>query len=279
MSGVRGLVVYWDLVALWNFALDYILLLGTLRLAGRPACRWRIALAAALGAAYAVAALSAPFSLWTLLGAMLLMCGVAFGQAGRFVKLTLLFLLLACGLGGGVLLLGHVSGGMARLTRGMVYAELPWGVFFAAAGLSYLLLTVIFRGGARHDQSEFVRARVEYRGRSAELTLLRDTGNVLTDPLTGEGVPVIEKNMLMPLFQKGNGEDAAYISFTALRVGTVSGGGTLDAFRCDKLTVDGRDLGARLIALSPEAFGGAYQGLWYDEKKEERQHGLAAMVG
>ena len=124
---------------------------------------------------------------------MLLMCCVAFGQTGRFLKLTLLFLLLSCGLGGGVLLLGRASGGMARLGRAMVYAELPWGVFCAAAGLSYLLLTVIFRGGAKHDRDDFVRAQIEFRGRSAEVTLFRDTGNVLTDPLTGEGVPVIEK--------------------------------------------------------------------------------------
>lgn len=278
MSEVRGLVVYWDLVALWNFALDYILLLGTLRLAGRAVCRWRIALAAALGAAYAVVALAAPFSLWTLLGAMLLMCCVAFGQAGRFLKLTLLFLLLACALGGGVLLLGRVSGGMLRLGRAMFYAELPWGVFFAAAGLSYLLLTVIFRGGAKHGCDDFVQAHVEYRGRSVEVTLFRDTGNVLTDPLTGEGVPVIEKDALATLFPKENGGLAAYQSFTALRVGTVSGSSTLDAFRCDSLTVDGRDLGARLIALSPETFGGRCRGLWYDEEKEER-HGLEAMVG
>lgn len=278
MPEVRGLVVYWDLVALWNFALDYILLLGTLRLAGRSACRWRVALAAALGAAYAVAALTTPFSLWTLAGVMLLMCCVAFGQTGRFLKLTLLFLLLSCGLGGGVLLLGRASGGMARLGRAMVYAELPWGVFCAAAGLSYLLLTVIFRGGAKHDRDDFVRAQIEFRGRSAEVTLFRDTGNVLTDPLTGEGVPVIEKNALAALFSEGNGNLAAYKTFTALRVGTVSGSGTLDAFRCDKLVVDGRDLGARLIALSPEAFGGRYRGLWYDEEKEER-HDLAAMVG
>ena len=234
------MVVYWDLVALWNFALDYLLLLGTLRLAGRPVRRLRVALAAALGAAYSVAALALPFSLWTLAGALLLMCCAAFGHTGRFLKLTLLFLLLACGLGGGVLLLGRVSGGMERLARGMVYAQLPWGVFFAAAGLSYLLLTLIFRGGARHGAGDFVTARVTYGGRSVTLRLLRDTGNALTDPLTGEGVPVIEESALAPLFEEGNGGSAAYTTFTPLRVGTVSGGGTLRAFRCDELSVDGR---------------------------------------
>lgn len=279
VSRGEDMVVYWDLVALWNFALDYILLLGALRLAGRSVRRGRVALAAALGAAYAVAALALPWLIWALIPAALLMCGVAFGRGARLLKLTLLFLLLACGLGGGVLLLGRVSGGTARLGRAMVYAELPWGVFFAAAGLSYLLLTLIFRGGARHDAGDFVTARIERGGRSVTLRLLRDTGNALTDPLTGEGVPVIEKTALLPLFSKGNSDLAAYTTFTPLRVGTVSGGGTLRAFRCDKLSVDGRGLGARLIAVSPEPLGGAYQGLWFSGEMEEERHDLAAMVG
>ena len=46
------MVVYWDLAAAWNFALDYILLLCTLRLAGLPPRRVRLALGAALGALF-----------------------------------------------------------------------------------------------------------------------------------------------------------------------------------------------------------------------------------
>ena len=270
------MVVYWDLAAAWNFALDYILLLGTLRLAGRPIRRRRVALAALLGAAYSAAALAAPLAPWTLVPAALLLCLVAFGRT-RFVKLTLLFALLACSLGGGVLLLGRVSGGMDRLARGMVYAQLPWGVFFAAAGLSYLLLTLVFRGGAKYGGGDLVRARIEYGGHSVELTLLRDTGNTLSDPLTGEGVPVIEKSFLAPLFSEENGPGAAYRTFTALRCRTVGAAETLDAFRCDALTVDGRALGARLIAIAPEPIGnGGYQGLWFaDEKEEAERYDLA----
>ena len=272
------MVVYWDLVAAWNFALDYLLLLCTLRLAGRPPRRRRLALGAALGAVYAVIALILPFSPWLLLGVMALVCFAAFGRE-RWLRLTLLFVLLSCSLCGLVLLLGRVCGGLARLGRGMVYAELPWGVFLGATALAWLLLALVFRGGARHGASELVFARVEYGGKCADVTLLRDTGNTLSDPLTGEGVPVIEESALAPLFEEGNGGSAAYTTFTPLRVGTVSGGGTLRAFRCDELSVDGRGLGARLIAVSPEPLGGAYQGLWFSGEMEEERHDLAAMVG
>ena len=265
------MVVYWDLVAAWNFALDYILLLCTLRLAGQSIRRRRIAAAAALGAAYAVAALKYPQLVWGLLLMALLMCRVAFGPTPRLLRLSLLHLLLSCALGGLVLLLGLVGGSMARLARGVVFSELPWGVFCAALGASYLLLTMIFRGGAKRGAADFVRVCVRVGDRNVTLRLLRDTGNALTDPLTGEGVPVIEESALTPLL--------GGVSFTELRVGTVGGGGTLRAFRCDALEADGRNLGARLIALTPEPFGGACQGLWFAEETEEKQHDLAQLVG
>ena len=273
------MIVYWDLAAAWNFALDYLLLLGTQRLAGQPIRRKRVALAAALGAAYSVAALAIPALVWALLPMALLMCRIAFGNAPRLLRLSLLFLLLSCALSGLVLLLGRLGGGMARLARGAVLARLPWGVFCAAMASAYVLLTVIFRAAARHDAADFVTARVTCGGESAELRLLRDTGNTLCDPLTGEGVPVIEQSAILPLLEKGISGGAAYQTFTALRVGTVGGGGTLRAFRCDQLTVDGQNLGARLIALTEEGFGGAYQGLWFAQETEGERHDLETMVG
>lgn len=263
------MVVYWDVAAAWSFALDYILLLGTARLAGRPVRRRRVALGAALGAAYSAAALALPLPLWTITIAMALVCFAAFGRAPRLAKLVFLFALLSCALGGCVLLLGR-AGGVDALRAG-----LPWGVFFAATGITYLLLTLIFRNGVKREAGDFVSIRVTRGGKSVEARLLRDTGNTLTDPLTGEGVPVVEEKVLKPLFEKGNGGGEAYIAFTTLHIRTVSGAdGTLRAFRCDELCADGRSLGARLVAVSPDAFGVGYQGLWYDEIESERMGGV-----
>lgn len=272
--------MYWDLAALWNFLLDYLLLLCTMRLAGRPLRRKRLACGAALGAAYSVAAIWLSLPTWTLLPALLVMSLAAFGGETRRIRLTLLFLLLACALGGGVLLLGRLGGSMERLAPAVLYARIPWDVFFAASCAAYVVLSVVFRGGARHENTEFVHAEIVCGGRSVALRLLRDTGNTLCDPLTGEGVPVIEKNALTPLFPKGIDAAAAYRPFTTLRVRTADGAdGALEAFRCDGLNVDGRSLGARLVALTPEPLGGAYQGLWYDEKREETErHELDRIV-
>ena len=144
------MIVYWDLVLLFNFLTDYLLLYGTVRLSGFGIRRGRLALTAFAGALYAVLQLLFPKSGLLLLAVLVLMGVLAFSGTGRAVRLTLLFGALACAFGGGVLLLGQLFGSMKQLARGILFAELPWGVFFAAAVLSYLLLGVVFRGSAQH---------------------------------------------------------------------------------------------------------------------------------
>lgn len=272
------MVVYWDLAAAWDFMLDYLLLLGAARLAGQSVRQGRLALSAALGALYSVATLVLEIPAWTLAPALLGVCAVAYAKTGRAVKLTLLFALLACALGGAVLALGAAFGSVEHLAHCLLGAHIPWGVFFAAAGASMLLQCTVFRGFARHADSELVRVRIEYGGRDVAVTLLRDTGNELTDPLTGEGVPIIEKAALSPLLEGGGAEPPALLR---LRCNTVGGAGTeLDAFRCDALSAEGRSLGARLVAISPGSFGGRYGGLWFGEEREEAlESGLEASVG
>lgn len=147
------MVVYWDLAALVNGAADYLLLLSAARLAGRTVPRLRLLGAAAFGAAYAVLRLVLPCSPWLNAAAFVGMALLAFRGTGRALKLGLLTLLLSCALGGGVLLLGQCCGTLERVARGVIFAQLPWGVLLGAMGVTYLLLSTVFRGGARHDLS------------------------------------------------------------------------------------------------------------------------------
>ena len=142
------MVVYWDLAALVNGAADYLLLLSAARLAGRTVPRLRLLGAAAFGAAYAVLRLVLPCSPWLNAAAFVGMALLAFCGTGRALKLGLLTLLLSCALGGGVLLLGQCCGTLERVARGVIFAQLPWGVLLGAMGVTYLLLSTVFRGGA-----------------------------------------------------------------------------------------------------------------------------------
>ena len=148
---------------------------------------------------------------------------------------------------------------MKQLARGILFAELPWGVFFAAAVLSYLLLGIVFRGSAQHTDGELAEVTICYRGRSVTLTLLRDTGNTLTDPQTGKGIPVVSEGALRRLLKAEEVQCLPHIPYCC--VGAQQG--ELPVFYCDELRCGGVSLGARPVAVSANALGGGrYVGLW-----------------
>lgn len=256
------MLVYWDLTALWNLLADYLLLLSSARLAGVGVARLRLFLGAAVGAAYAAAQLFLPHSPLLLGAAFALLCAVSFYGTGRALRLSLLFALLCCAFGGIVLLLGGFVG-MERLRRGLFFGELPWGVFFAAAGLSYLLLCVIFRGAARYKKTDFAEASVTMHGETVTLRLLCDSGNTLRDPASGAPIPIVESVALEPLHLIAE-ELWQEIPYTAVGVGE----GRLKAFRCDTLTIDGEARGASLVAVSPTPLGADFRGLWCVEERK-----------
>jgi stage II sporulation protein GA (sporulation sigma-E factor processing peptidase) len=188
------MVIYIESVFAFNVLVDYLLLFGAARVAGRTVARRRLLLGAAVGGIYAAVQLFLPKSVVLLLLGLALMGAAAYRGSGRAVKLTLLFFLASCGLAGVVMLLGQSLGSMARLARGVVTANLPWGVFLIAAGTSYLLLSVVFRYGAARTGSETADVVIAYRGKTARVRLLRDTGNTLCDPVTGLGLPATHRS-------------------------------------------------------------------------------------
>ncbi len=257
------MVVYWDLAALVNGAADYLLLLSAARLAGRTISRMRLLGAALFGALYGAAQLFLPRSLWLSAVAFAVMALIAFYGTGRALKLGLLTLLLACALGGGAMLLGTACGSMARVARGVVYAQLPWGVLLGAAGTTWLLLSTVFRGGASREGEELVTVTLTHGGRTISLRLLRDSGNLLTDPASGESVPVIGESALRALLPR---EEGAYLTLPCT---TAGGAGELRAFYCDGLRVRGGKWRRRLVAVSPTLYGdGGFQGVWRTQEGE-----------
>ena len=263
------MVIYIESVFVFNVLVDYLLLFGAARLAGRTVARRRLLLGAAVGGIYAAAQLFLPESVLFLLLSLVGMGAAAYYGSGRAIKLTLLFFLASCGLAGVVVLLGQGLGSMARLARGVVTADLPWGIFLAAAGISYLLLSVVFRFGAARTGKETADVTVTYRGKTVRVRLLRDTGNTLCDPATGFGVPVIDRHALGDLVSEE--EAAALPRIAYCSVGNADG--TLPLLCCEGITVDGMEFGPRAVALTerPPGDGGAYAGLWCEacEKGEK----------
>lgn len=166
---------YLELVMLLNFLVDSLLLLGTNRLTGHPPGWGRCALGALLGGIYGGMCLIPGFrflgnTFWHLvfLG---LVGGIAFGWEKSGWKRSGLFALLRLALGGMVVGLGQVSCPVLLLCTGGIW----------------LLCRIGLSGGGR----EYVPLEIRYRDNVVHLTALRDTGNSLRDPVTGEQVLVI----------------------------------------------------------------------------------------
>lgn len=287
----EALVVYLDLAFFLNSAADALALYVTARLAGLPVRRLRLLGTAVLGGLYGalclLPALAPAAGLLPQAAVAALLVLLAFGRRGPFPRQYLLFYLLSCTLGGALTAMSRL---LSENGAFGILGQLDWKVFFLVSVSCYILLSLGFRGGARHALAGELRTcRLRRGDRRAELTALLDTGHTLTDPATGRPVLVADPEALGPLWTAAEtavlGELANRGPAWCLeRLGEVSpgtfrllpyqavgvSGGLLLCCRCDGGTVGGEDVGPVTVALSPTtlAGGGGYSALWGGGKGE-----------
>ena len=240
--------IYLDLVMALNFTVDLLLLLGTNRLAGFASEGKRIVGAAVLGSVYSGACLFHSFrflgsTLWrmvTLAG----MAGIAFGWNRSACRRCGVFVLLSMALGGLAVSFG----------KGNTLALLP-----GAAGM-WLLCRVAFGDGV--GGREYVEVTITEGENTVNLTALRDSGNTLQDPVTGESVLVIgpkaaeqltgltPQQLRTPLESLGSLPGLRLIPYKAVGCS----GGMLLAKRFDWVRI-GKIQGRVLVAFAPEGLG------------------------
>ena len=251
------MTIYLDLVIILNFIVDFLLLAGTNRLLGFPGPLWRCALAAAVGALYSGLCLMRGFSflgnpLWRLIS-FAGMSVIAFGCSFSAFRRGGVFWILSMALGGIALSFG----------KGQF---LP--LVLCAAGL-WLLCRMGFGDGM--PGSEYLPVTLKREGITVRTTALRDTGNTLRDPITGEQVLVISAALaqqltgLTPDQLASPLETMAGHSIPGLRLipyRAVGGAGMLLALRFDSVTMGTREQSA-LVAFAPEEIGNGklYQAL------------------
>lgn len=251
------MVVYLDVLVLLNFAINYCLLAAVDRLTGAGTGWVRLVLGAALGAIYAGFSVLPSFSFlgnngWraVFLG---LMAMTSFGFRKETIRRAAVLLVLSFALGG--LALG------LQLKR--FFPLLAAG----AGGMGAIM--ALCRGNMGHG-GQLVPVTIRLGEKVLHLTALRDTGNTLRDPFSGESVLVVQgesaKELLGPVNLSDPAEAAArWKGKTPCRLipyRAIGGGGLLLAVRCDGVTVAGRRAGS-MVAFSPQPLSptGAYQAL------------------
>ena len=280
-------VVYLDTLFLLNAVMDYLLLLCSARLAGEELNRPRMILGALLGGAYAAATVLPGMDLLLKpvfkAGAAVLMVVTGLGGSRRLLRQTVIFFALACAFGGGVLAVGLFGGTGLSLGGSVVYSGMDIKIVLLSAAGCYVLFTLVLTRAGKHTVAagELVRAQVRIADREVNLTALVDTGNTLTDPISGRAVMVADGAALLFLFPKGEGPDEQALEAPDQALGRLNTGrfrgrfrllpyravgvecGLLLAVRPDSVRLEGRELGPMLVALSPTPVsdGGSYRAL------------------
>lgn len=206
------MVVYLDLIFFINFATDAVLLLATAwtrKLRFRP---WRIALAAAIGASYAIMMLFPELSIFFtfmakfLFSAIMILSAFGFGKLPVFLRNLATFYLVSFALAGGIFGLYYffmpsiqvMNGILFSLSGGHLFQLHLTGWFIAAVfGFMVWYYLRVFRSTKQREALTALTAGVEVQVEQFVLTCtgLIDTGNQLYDPLTKTPVMIVEAGL------------------------------------------------------------------------------------
>ena len=246
-------VLYLDSLLFFELVSDVTLLWAAGKLCQARRRKLRLLAAASLGAIYALLSVLWPpaASLPGKVLSLAVMLLTAYGKEKGLWRLSLAFLAM-CAVYAGAASAVIWTAGKASL-RALVFA----------LGISLGICALPFRFSGR--RGGIVRLRLVRGSRSVELNALRDTGNRLREPLSGDPALIAAEADLLPLLEPevqsrllATAGLPAPERLTVLGAGfrllpyrTLEGGGLLLAFRPDQVFVDGTLCPGLWAALSP----------------------------
>lgn len=199
-------IIYGDVLFAVNFSMDFLTLYITCRILSLRVRLIPLVFASAIGALYAVAALF--FETGRLTDALiafavsLLVSNIAFGYYGirSFIRDAAVFWAVSLMLGGVMTAIfyavSHFTGiKYAPDSIGAHASSLPPRLMLVSACAAAIFTLVCSRLTYRRRHSRTVTVNAEYRGRNASFNALFDTGNLLTEPISGRPVVIITNEL------------------------------------------------------------------------------------
>ena len=297
-KGGRIVVVYLDLAFLLNGLSDAKALYLTARLSGLSIGRRSLFTASVLGGTYGALSylpqLSILYSFPGKLFAAILLVKCAFGRQETFFRIFVLFFILSCSMGGAMLAISQAFYG----DKTPKYMDsLDWKVFFLVGGMTFFLLSAVFRGSARHIVAgEICSARLKLGDNFVSFGVLMDTGHTLCDPYSGEPVLTVWHKAVDSLWNEEEQDVFAMLEekgalFCAEKLCAISPGkfrllpyravgvknAVLLAFRADEASISKNKFVGLTVALSPTPVsdGEGYSALWGGERNGEILHAVS----
>lgn len=271
--------VYIDILFLVNFIIDYFLLLTASSVRRLKINRLRLLLASLFGGLYSCFSFFPPLSqLYSVIGkiaASAVMTLIAFPVRNA----KNLFFNFACVHIASALFAGLVMGTELLfspknmlVSNGEVYVNVSAFTLILFALSAYLLMLLFSRVFKLRRGEELSKLTITLSGKTAEMTALFDSGNRLTDPLTGARVIVVSLESVKSLvpqdvFSKNGDISLAEGTELERRVcavpfSAISGKGLLPAFRPDRVEINGKEVFEKtVIAVKDSAFTEDYQAL------------------
>lgn len=194
-------VLYLDILFLVNFCMDYMALYIAGGLCERARSALRLLAASLLGAVYAMAAvlLTGNQAIQHVIGicVALLLVALAYGRSSRrdFMRVFITFYAVSLLLGA-LVTVGYTALNRYITPEGITGGEKRPVLFFAIAAAGGVLIRLAGKWLSRENTVKNKRVTVKLGRKSVSFSALLDSGNLLTDPLSGRRVIVVGASVL-----------------------------------------------------------------------------------
>ena len=209
----RVYIVYLDVFFMINFIMDYMIILITSRIAKVKKKRIRQLAGAGCGALYIVIVIK-PLTnhlfkitlVNILIAAVMVLISFGFTSASVYIKNVFLLFVVSFTMSGIINYL-YYSTVIGKYVRNVLSGNSNKVVnarkFILVSVLAYILLSAIVRiiFSVRKDMELYYDVKITFRGKSVVVRGLYDTGNGLTEPVSGKMVHIAEYKILKPLLE------------------------------------------------------------------------------
>lgn len=259
--------IYIDSLFLINLIADYVLLVAACRVSSLSPRRLRCLLSALFGAVFAVLSVVPGFRFLSTVPyrfAIAAAMGViAFGGEEGVLRRIAVFIAVSASFEGFITALGP--------------ATLDLRVLLFSFPVFYIILSLISAYRAKIHTRRTVDVSIRFLGRSGSFRALVDSGNCLTDALSGGDVLIVRAAALRDIFRENaeilNIVDpvefiSALDNFPELRgrfrlvpYSALGGGGMLPVFRAEEVIIDGKTAASRLCGIAPILHGDGFDAI------------------
>lgn len=229
-------VLYADILFFINFSMDFITLYLTSRLSSGPPVGIRAVISAAIGGIIGTAATAlGTGGIWGIVitvisSGVMVLIAFGFGEVSLFIKRVTVFW-------GGAALLGGIMSAVCSLGTGMPAGNGGGGTTVLLLGS--VICIFIIRTITHFKGKRTLTVQVKVGDVCTKFEALLDSGNLLTDPLTGIPVIIADRSVMGTVVPAGDViPQALHTRLRMIPARGIGGGGILTGIVPDSVTIN-----------------------------------------